>query len=179
MKEASRRTRRHARRATDAWFDFRYQGDYPEMYDLYRRAVQQPSGTATRSSTGPPTVDPRNPEKPVFPDRARADGGPRAARDPMNHEQQMRFVHDFSSWLLSAFMHWREGALFTASAQVDGESCAGRRQVLRRDTGDGRGAPLEVVPGYPSRAKLAKLYQVNDNSVSRSLAPLMRDSRWE
>ena len=50
----------------DAWFDFRYQGDYPEMYELYRRAVQN-QWDGDRQLDWATDVDPRNPEKPVFP----------------------------------------------------------------------------------------------------------------
>jgi predicted Zn-dependent protease with MMP-like domain len=50
----------------DAWFDFRYQGDYPEMYDLYRRAVQNQWDGDTQLDWAT-DVDPRSPERPVFP----------------------------------------------------------------------------------------------------------------
>ena len=69
------------RASHDAWFDFRYQGDYPEMYDLYRRAVQNQWDGDTQLDWST-DVDPRNPEKPVFPIELVPMAGPRRARHP-------------------------------------------------------------------------------------------------
>ena len=88
----------------------------------------------------------------------------------------MRFVHDFSSWLLSQFMHGEQGALF-ASAQVtesvrwvDGKFY-GATQVMDE------ARHLEVFLRY-LESKLGKLYQVNDNLFT-IMDALMRDSRWD
>src|SRR5512135_1553379 len=54
------------RASHDAYFDFRYQGDYPEMYDLYRRAVEN-QWDGDKQLDWSTDVDPLNPEKPVFP----------------------------------------------------------------------------------------------------------------
>jgi hypothetical protein len=159
----------------DAWFDFRYQGDYPEMYELYRRAVQnQWDGDAQLDwSTD---VDPRSPEKPVFPIELVPMEGLAAHGIRLTREEQMKFVHDFSSWLLSQFMHGEQGALF-ASAQVtesvqwvDGKFY-GATQVMDE------ARHLEVFLRY-LESKLGKLYQVNDNLFT-ILDALMRDSRWD
>jgi hypothetical protein len=158
-----------------AWFDFRYQGDYPEMYDLYRRAVQNQWDGDTQLDWST-DVDPRNPEKPVFPIQLVPMAGLAEHGIRLNHDEQMRFVHDFSSWLLSQFMHGEQGALY-ASAQVtesvrwvDGKFY-GATQVMDE------ARHLEVFLRY-LESKLGKLYQVNDNLFT-IMDALMRDSRWD
>jgi hypothetical protein len=163
------------RAAHDAWFDFRYQGDYPEMYELYRRAVQNQwdGDTQLDWSTG---VDPRNPEVPLFPIELVPLAGLAEHGIRLNQDEQMRFIHDFSSWLLSQFMHGEQGALY-ASAQVtesvrwvDGKFY-GATQVMDE------ARHLEVFLRY-LETKLGKLYQVNDNLFT-IMDALMRDSRWD
>jgi len=159
----------------DAWFDFRYQGDYPEMYELYRRAVQN-QWDGDRQLDWSTDVDPRSPEKPVFPIELVPMEGLAAHGVHLSKDEQMKFVHDFSSWLLSQFMHGEQGALY-ASAQVtesvhwvDGKFY-GATQVMDE------ARHLEVFLRY-LESKLGKLYQVNDNLFT-ILDALMRDSRWD
>jgi hypothetical protein len=163
------------RASHDAWFDFRYQGDYPEMYDLYRRAVQNQWDGDTQLDWAT-DVDPRNPEQPVFPLELVPLAGLAEHGIRLNKDEQLRFVHDFSSWLLSQFMHGEQGALF-ASAQVtesvrwvDGKFY-GATQVMDE------ARHLEVFLRY-LESKLGKLYQVNDNLFT-IMDALMRDSRWD
>ena len=163
------------RASHDAWFDFRYQSDYPEMYDLYRRAVQNQWDGDTQLDWSI-DVDPRSPDKPIFPIELVPMEGLRAHGIRLNHDEQMRFVHDFSSWILSQFMHGEQGALY-ASAQVtesvrwvDGKFY-GSTQVMDE------ARHLEVFLRY-LESKLGKLYQVNDNLFT-IIDALMRDSRWD
>ncbi len=163
------------RASHDAYFDFRYQGDYPEMYDLYRRAVKNQWDGDTQLDWAT-DVDPRNPEKPVFPIALVPMEGLAAHGIRLDRDEQMRFVHDFSCWLLSQFMHGEQGALY-ASAQVtesvhwvDGKFY-GATQVMDE------ARHLEVFLRY-LETKLGKLYQVNDNLFT-IMDALMRDSRWD
>jgi hypothetical protein len=163
------------RASHEAHFDFRYDGDYPEMYDLYRRAVQN-QWDGDRQLDWATDVDPRNPEKPVFPIELVPMAGLAAHGIRLDRDEQMRFVHDFSCWLLSQFMHGEQGALY-ASAQVtesvqwmDGKFY-GATQVMDE------ARHLEVFLRY-LETKLGKLYQVNDNLFT-ILDALMRDSRWD
>jgi hypothetical protein len=163
------------RASHDAWFDFRYQGDYPEMYELYRRAVQN-QWDGDRQLDWSTDVDPRNRERPVFPLELVPMEGLARHGVRLNDDEQMRFVHDFSAWLLSQFMHGEQGALF-ASAQVtesvrwvDGKFY-GATQVMDE------ARHLEVFLRY-LESKLGKLYQVNDNLFT-IMDALMRDSRWD
>jgi hypothetical protein len=163
------------RAAHDAWFDFRYQGDYPEMYELYRRAVQNQWDGDTQLDWST-DVDPRNPEVPVFPIELVPLAGLAEHGIRLNRDEQMRFIHDFSSWLLSQFMHGEQGALY-ASAQVtesvrwvDGKFY-GATQVMDE------ARHLEVFLRY-LETKLGKLYQVNDNLFT-IMDALMRDARWD
>jgi hypothetical protein len=163
------------RASHEAWFDFRYQGDYPEMYELYRRAVQN-QWDGDRQLDWATDVDPRSPEKAVFPVELVPMEGLAAHGIRLTPGEQMKFVHDFSSWLLSQFMHGEQGALY-ASAQVtesvqwvDGKFY-GATQVMDE------ARHLEVFLRY-LESKLGKLYQVNDNLFT-ILDALMRDSRWD
>jgi hypothetical protein len=163
------------RASHEAWFDFRYQGDYPEMYELYRRAVQN-QWDGDRQLDWSTDVDPRNPERPVLPLELAPLDGLAAHGIRLDRDEQLRFVHDFSSWLLSQFMHGEQGALY-ASAQVtesvhwvDGKFY-GATQVMDE------ARHLEVFLRY-LETKLGKLYQVNDNLFT-IMDALMRDSRWD
>jgi hypothetical protein len=159
----------------DAYFDFRYQGDYPEMYELYRRAVQN-QWDGDKQLDWSTDVDPRNPERAVFPLELAPLEGLAAHGIRLDREEQGRFVHDFSCWMLSQFMHGEQGALY-ASAQVtesvhwvDGKFY-GATQVMDE------ARHLEVFLRY-LETKLGKLYQVNDNLFT-IMDALMRDSRWD
>ncbi|HQR49867.1 MAG TPA: ferritin-like domain-containing protein [Steroidobacteraceae bacterium] len=163
------------RASHDAYFDFRYQGDYPEMYDLYRRAVQN-QWDGDRQLDWSTDVDPLHPERPVFPLELAPMEGLAAYGIRLTRDEQLRFVADFSSWMLSQFMHGEQGALY-ASAQVtesvhwvDGKFY-GATQVMDE------ARHLEVFLRY-LESKLGKLYQVNDNLFT-ILDALMRDSRWD
>jgi len=163
------------RASHDAYFDFRYQGDYPEMYDLYRRAVQN-QWDGDKQLDWSTDVDPLSPERPVFPLELAPMEGLAAHGIRLTRDEQMRFVADFSSWMLSQFMHGEQGALY-ASAQVtesvhwvDGKFY-GATQVMDE------ARHLEVFLRY-LETKLGKLYQVNDNLFS-IMDALMRDSRWD
>ena len=163
------------RASHDAYFDFRYQGDYPEMYDLYRRAVQN-QWDGDKQLDWSTDVDPLSHERPVFPLELAPMDGLAAHGIRLTRDEQMRFVADFSSWMLSQFMHGEQGALY-ASAQVtesvhwvDGKFY-GATQVMDE------ARHLEVFLRY-LETKLGKLYQVNDNLFS-IMDALMRDSRWD
>jgi hypothetical protein len=175
LKEGKRGEPVGMRASHDAWFDFRYQGDYPEMYELYRRAVQN-QWDGDRQLDWATDVDPRDPGRPVFPIELVPMQGLAAHGVRLTRDEQMRFVHDFSSWLLSQFMHGEQGALY-ASAQVtesvrwvDGKFY-GATQVMDE------ARHLEVFLRY-LESKLGKLYQVNDNLFT-IMDALMRDSRWD
>jgi hypothetical protein len=175
LKEGKQGTPVGMRASHQAWFDFRYQGDYPEMYELYRRAVQN-QWDGDRQLDWSTDVDPHNLERPILPLEVAPLEGLAAHGIHLDHDEQLRFVHDFSSWLLSQFMHGEQGALY-ASAQVtesvhwvDGKFY-GATQVMDE------ARHLEVFLRY-LETKLGKLYQVNDNLFT-IMDALMRDSRWD
>lgn len=163
------------RASHDAYFDFRYQGDYPEMYELYRRAIknQWDGDSQLEWATD---VDPLNPEVPLLPDAIIPIPGLEACGIRLDEPEKRRFVHDMTSWMLSQFMHGEQGALY-ASAQVtesvqwtDGKFY-GATQVMDE------ARHLEVFLRY-LETKLNKLYQVNDNLFT-IMDSLMTDSRWD
>jgi len=119
-------------------------------------------------------VDPRNPEKPVFPIELVPMAGLAQHGIHLDHDEQMRFVHDFSSWLLSHFMHGAPGALYSSAQDtesvrwVDGK-VYGATQVMDE------ARHLEVFLRY-LESKLGKLYQVNDNLASNFRVELFEDT---
>ena len=158
-----------------AHFDFRYQGEFPEMYELYRRAVQNQWDAETQLDWSI-DVDPESPEFPLLPRdfvpvAGLADHGIR-----LDATEQGRFLHDFVAFILSQFLHGEHGALY-AAAQVtecvrwfDGKFY-GATQVVDE------ARHVEVFLRYVE-TKLGKLYQVNDNLFT-IIDELMTDSRWD
>lgn len=162
------------RASHDAYFDWTYPNDQPEMKVLYERAKK---GQWDSSSLPWDTnVDPQNPEVPLLPEKFfdfeyTATKGVR-----MNPAEQLDFTYSLTSWILSQFLHGEQGALF-AAAQVteavqffDGK-LYGSTQVMDE------GRHVEVFHRY-LREKLGKLYQINDN-LFVIIDALMRDSRWD
>jgi hypothetical protein len=161
----------------EAFFDWSYTADMPQMRDLYRRAKQNQwdAEVALDWSTD---VDPQNPEVPILPyeffasERMRDFGID--IRRGSREDLQLRY--DISSWMLSQFLHGEQGALH-AAAQVtecvqwmDGKFY-GATQVMDE------ARHVEVFHGYLSR-KLNKLYDINDNLFT-IIDALMHDNRWD
>ena len=157
-----------------AYFDFTYPADHPEMQLLYQRAKQ-----GQWDSDMLPwqlSVDPLNPEVPLLPDSfldwdMLADSGIR-----LDKKGKRELLHSLASWMLSQFLHGEQGALF-AAAQVteavqffDGK-LYGATQVMDE------GRHVEVFHRYLTQ-KLNKLYQINDN-LFVIIDALMADSRWD
>ncbi len=157
-------------------FDLNYGSDFPEMYDLYRRAVANQWDGDWQLDWNT-QVDPMNPEVPLLGetpfvpfDVLKAHGIKLTA-----HEQQT-LSHHFASWMLSQFMHGEQGALY-ASAQctesvkwIDAK-LYGATQVMDE------GRHLEVFLRY-LETKLERMYKVNDN-LFVIIDDLLTDSRWD
>ncbi len=158
-----------------AHYDLTYQGEFPDMYDLYRRAVaNQWDGERDLDwSTG---VDLENPATAVMPLDYPPFEGLAAKGIKLNAKEKLRFANDLASWTLSQFMHGEQGALY-AAAQVtesvkwlDGKFY-GATQVMDE------GRHLEVFLRYLD-TKMQKVYAVNDN-LFVILDDLLTDSRWD
>jgi hypothetical protein len=163
------------RASHDAFFDWTYPSDHPEMNELYRRAKrgQWDGETYLPWATD---VDPMNPERPLLPDGWFDYGLLREAGVRLTAEEQLRFRYSIVAWMLSQFLHGEQGALM-ASAQVteavqffDGK-LYGSTQVMDE------ARHVEVFHRYLD-GKLGKLYQVNDN-LFVIIDALMEDSRWD
>jgi len=158
-----------------AYFDWTYPADHPEMRELYDRAKRGQWDGATYLPWGT-SVDPLNPETPILPDgwfdfEILAEGGIRLDRD-----EKARFMHSVVAWMLSQFLHGEQGALM-AAAQVteavqffDGKLYGGTQVV-------DEARHVEVFHRYLD-TKLEKLYQINDN-LFVIIDALMEDSRWD
>jgi hypothetical protein len=158
-----------------AYFDWSYPNDFPEMAELYDRAKRgQWNGDDLPWHV---QVDPMNPAVPILPEDFFAFDvieGKLGVR--FTHEERLRFMHGFVSWMLSQFLHGEQGALF-AAAQVteavqffDGK-LYGATQVMDE------GRHVEVFHRYLD-TKLEKLYQINDN-LFVIIDALMQDGRWD
>jgi hypothetical protein len=158
-----------------AHYDLTYQGEFPEMYDLYRRAVAG-QWNGERDLDWSTSVDPDNPDTAVMP----LDYPPFAQLAEkgihLNAKEKLRFANDMASWTLSQFMHGEQGALY-AAAQVtesvtwlDGK-LYGATQVMDE------GRHLEVFLRYLD-TKMQKIYAVNDN-LFVILDDLLTDGRWD
>jgi hypothetical protein len=158
----------------DAYFDWTYPNDQPEMSVLYERAKK---GQWDSSSLPWDTnVDPLNPEVPLLPENFFDFNYTASKGLTLTKVEQTEFIHSLTSWILSQFLHGEQGALF-AAAQVteavqffDGK-LYGSTQVMDE------GRHVEVFHRY-LRDKLGKLYQINDN-LFVIIDALMRDSRWD
>ncbi|MDD3765316.1 MAG: ferritin-like domain-containing protein [Nevskiales bacterium] len=162
--------------AHSAHFDFEYRSDYPEMYELYRRALENQWNGDT-SLDWSIDVDPENPNTAVLPMELVPLEGLAENGIKLNRKEQIDFTYSFASWLLSQFLHGEQGALY-ASAQVtesvhwiDGKFY-GSTQVIDE------GRHVEVFFRYIETKLGGKLYQCNDN-LYVILDALLRDSRWD
>jgi len=158
----------------NAYFDWTYPSDHPEMEELYRRAKRGQWDGETYLDWSI-SVDPRNPERPILPD-GYFDFALLPSHIKLDRDERLRFNHDAVTWMLSQFLHGEQGALM-AAAQVteavqffDGKYY-GATQVVDE------ARHVEVFHRYLD-TKLDKLYQVNDN-LFVIIDALMVDSRWD
>jgi hypothetical protein len=159
-----------------AYFDWSYPSDHDDMRDLYDRAKRGQWDGATYLPWQT-SVDPMNPEVPILPDgyfdfTILEDG----AGVRLTTEEQLRFKHSLTAWMLSQFLHGEQGAL-QAACQVteavqffDGKLYGGTQVV-------DEARHVEVFHRYLD-TKLEKLYQINDN-LFVIIDALMVDSRWD
>ncbi len=159
----------------DAYFDWTYPADHPEMAELYRRAKQ--GQWDADSLPWHIDVDPLDPEVPLLPSWF-IDADTLAAQigTKFSPREQQEFRYSVCSWMLSQFLHGEQGALF-AAAQVteavqffDGK-LYGATQVMDE------GRHIEAFHRYLDQ-KLGRLYQVNDN-LFVIIDSLMSDGRWD
>jgi len=159
----------------EAYFDWTYPSDHPEMEELYRRAKQgQWDGETYLDWTT--SVDPHDPETPIIPQRFINIEGLDEHGVKLSAREKSEFNYSILSWMLSQFLHGEQGALF-AAAQVteavqffDGKFY-GATQVMDE------ARHVEVFHRYLD-TKLEKLYQINDN-LFVIIDALMSDSRWD
>lgn len=159
----------------EAYFDWTYPADQPEMQELYSRAKQgQWNGEV--DLPWETSVDPENPEVPLLPASFIDFSILEDLGIKLNPKEQLRLRNSLASWMLSQFLHGEQGALF-AAAQVteavqffDGKFY-GATQVVDE------ARHVEVFHRYLD-TKLEKLYQINDN-LFVIIDALMSDGRWD
>jgi len=158
----------------DAYFDWSYPADQPEMADLYRRAKRgQWDGDSLPWETD---VDPLHTERTLLPERFMDFTLLERHGIRLDADEKRRFIADLTAWMLSQFLHGEQGALM-AACQVteavqffDGKLYGGTQVV-------DEGRHVEVFHRYLD-TKLDKLYQVNDN-LFVIIDALMVDRRWD
>jgi hypothetical protein len=158
-----------------AYFDWTYPADQPEMRVLYERAKRGQWDGATLLPWET-SVDPMNPEVPILPDGYFDFTILERAGVRLDAAEMLRFKHSIVAWMLSQFLHGEQGALM-AAAQVteavqffDGKLYGGTQVV-------DEARHVEVFHRYLD-TKLEKLYQINDN-LFVIIDALMVDSRWD
>jgi hypothetical protein len=160
----------------EAYFDWGYPSDMPEMHALYVRAKQGQWDSDTHLPWHT-QVDPLNPERPILTPAFVDFGGLQAEMGVrLTDLEQRKFLHSLSSWTLSQFLHGEQGALFAAaqvteSVQFFDGKLYGATQVMDE------GRHVEVFHRYLDE-KLNRIYHINDN-LFVIIDALMTDSRWD
>lgn len=156
-------------------FDLRYELGFPEMLELYRRAVDN-QWDGDRDLPWDTDVDPLHPDTPLIAPEWQLYGGLEQFGIKLNQREAAELAYSQATWMLSNFMHGEQGALY-ASAQVtesvrwlDGK-LYGATQVMDE------ARHLEVFHRYLD-TKLNKIYKVNDN-LFVIIDDLLTDSRWD
>ena len=158
-----------------AWFDWDYPADHPEMADLYRRA-KAGQWDGERDIDWATPVDPMNPEVPLLPEGFLAFDYLAEQGVHLDAGERMRFRHSVLTWLLSQFLHGEQGALMAAcqvteAVQVFDGKYYGATQVMDE------ARHVEVFDRYLT-TKLGRRYHINDNLFA-VIDALMSDSRWD
>jgi hypothetical protein len=156
-------------------FDLNYALDFPEMNELYRRAVDN-QWDGDKDLDWSIDVDPMNPEVPIVNTDFLPFDGLEEYGIKLNAQEKAEANYSLVTWFMSQFMHGEQGALY-ASAQVtesvkwiDGK-LYGATQVMDE------GRHLEVFMRYLD-TKLNKVYQINDN-LFVIIDELLTDARWD
>lgn len=156
-------------------FDLNYALDFPEMNELYRRAVAN-QWDGDKDLDWSIDVDPMNPEVPIVNTDFLPFDGLEEYGIKLNAKEKAEANYSLVTWFMSQFMHGEQGALY-ASAQVtesvkwiDGK-LYGATQVMDE------GRHLEVFMRYLD-TKLNKVYQINDN-LFVIIDELLTDARWD
>ncbi len=156
-------------------FDLSYRLDFPEMKNLYQRAVDN-QWNAARDIDWSIDVDPLNPEIPIISNDFISHDILSALPVKLSNQELIRLNYCLASWMLSQFMHGEQGALY-ASTQVTESvhwlegKLFGSTQVMDE------ARHLEVFHRYLTE-KLNRVYQVNDN-LFVILDDLLTDARWD
>jgi len=158
-----------------AYFDLSYEGEMPEMYELYRRAVEN-QWNGERDLDWSLSVDPEDPSCPLMPLEYLPFEQLAAKGVRLNDKEKLRLAHDWTAWSLAQFTHGEQGALYAAaqvteSVQWLDAKLYGATQVMDE------GRHVEVFFRYLD-TKLQKIYVINDN-LFVILDDLLTDSRWD
>ncbi len=169
-RESAKMPARHA-----LHFDLGYKLEFPEMLELYRRAVEN-QWDGDRDLNWGLDVDPLNPETPMIAPEWQLYEQLEPYGIKLKPRERAELAYSQATWMLSNFMHGEQGALY-ASAQVtecvkwlDGK-LYGATQVMDE------ARHLEVFFRYLD-TKMNKVYQVNDN-LFVIIDDLLTDSRWD
>jgi hypothetical protein len=147
----------------------------PEMYELYRRAVEN-QWNGDRDLDWSLSVDPEDPNCPLMPLEYLPFAQLAAKGVHLNDREKLRFAHDWTAWSLAQFTHGEQGALYAAaqvteSVQWLDAKLYGATQVMDE------GRHVEVFLRYLD-TKLQKVYVINDN-LFVILDDLLTDGRWD
>ena len=158
----------------DAFFDWRYVREIPEITRLYE-AAKAGQWNASTDVDWSRDCDPFDPAQTLLPDSFHpASTLPVWAR--MTERERARQRYDLLAWLLSQFLHGEQGALFAAAQVTEAVPWLDAKLYGSVQVAD-EGRHVEVFHAYLTR-KLGKLYDINDN-LYVVIDALMTDSRWD
>ncbi|MGM0576571.1 MAG: ferritin-like domain-containing protein [Myxococcota bacterium] len=159
----------------EAYFDWSYPSDMPEMAELYRRAKQgQWDGEADLAWDTP--VDPFDPDAALLPEHFVSFEALEERGVRLTEAERRDLLHSLTSWMLSQFLHGEQGALMAACQVTEAvEHFDGKYYGATQVMDEAR--HVEVFHRYLD-TKLEKLYQVNDN-LFVVIDALMTDRRWD
>jgi hypothetical protein len=158
-----------------ARFLWSYDSDFPELRELYRQAKQSQwdSESAIDWSRD---VDPLDPERALLPRSFFPVEGLAALGVTLSEQEQRRFIHSMTAWMLSQFLHGEQGALFAAAQVTESVSWMDAKLYGSTQVVD-EGRHVETFHRYLA-TKLEKLYTVNDN-LFVIIDALITDPRWD
>jgi len=159
--------------SNNAFFDWSYERDQPELGKLYDAAKKnQWNGDDLPWHID---VDPHSSEVELMPEELNPMKDLLTYRRLSNKEKYEQ-GHAMLAWMLSQFLHGEQGALFAACEVTEAVSWMDGKLYGSTQVVD-EGRHVEVFFRYLNE-KLEKVYQVNDNLFT-IIDALMTDSRWD
>ncbi|HEU4538950.1 MAG TPA: ferritin-like domain-containing protein, partial [Polyangiaceae bacterium] len=160
----------------EAYFDWNYTADKPQMRELYRRAKQN-QWDGEMALDWSIDVDPLNPEVALIPyEYFASERVGRKLGATRDSALDLKLRYELTAWMLSQFLHGEQGALHAAAQVTESVQWMDGKFYAATQVMD-EARHVEVFHRY-LETKLGKLYAVNDN-LFVIIDALMHDARWD